>query len=133
MAYVFVAAALFAVISIVILYKVNLEKIRENPEQFEKIQTSFFIGVAIAEAIPIILLVFGLASAQPVENTGQLYAPGLIIILLAGFGALFMYLQKKVDVEEEARMAIHKFAMIAISLVTFIPIASLVGLMTMMP
>ncbi|HLR61520.1 MAG TPA: hypothetical protein VK097_03665 [Lentibacillus sp.] len=133
MAYVFVAAALLAVIPIVVLFKINLEKIRENPERFKKIQTHFFIRVAIAEVIPILLIVFGLANAAPVIIPEDLYIPGLIIVLLMGFGVLFMNLQKNVDVEVESKKAVRKFAMIAIPLVMFIPIASLVGLVSMMP
>ncbi|HLS09895.1 MAG TPA: hypothetical protein VK080_12730 [Lentibacillus sp.] len=36
-----------------------------------------------------------------------MYVPG-IILLLMGFGVLFMNLQKKMDVEAESKMAVHK-------------------------
>ncbi|SFB27085.1 hypothetical protein SAMN04488072_11287 [Lentibacillus halodurans] len=133
MAYIFVAAALLAVIPIVVIFKMNLEKIRENPEQLNKVQTNFFIGLAISEMIPLILIVYGLMDATKVNSIEELYAPSIIILLLMAVSVFFMDLQKRIDVESESKKAINKFAMIAIPLVIVIPLVSLIGLFSMVP
>ena len=59
-AYIFVAAAVFAVIPFSIIFKVQVNKLIENPAQINQIFKQFFIGVALSKIVPVILLVFGI-------------------------------------------------------------------------
>lgn len=89
-AYVFVAAAALAVIPIIFFFKISMEKLKENPAERDKIQVNFFKWVAISETLPIVLIVFGFMNLTSASSIEQLYSPGLLVILLMGFAALFI-------------------------------------------
>ncbi|WP_230200195.1 hypothetical protein [Bacillus niameyensis] len=129
----FVLAAVIAVISILIVFKINLDKLKQSPENRDTLQTKFFIGVAIAEIIPIILVVLAFAASKTVTATSDLYVPGLIILLTFVFAPFFIFLQTKVDVTEKNRGIVTTFAFMGMSIALSIPIVSLVGLITLMP
>ncbi|WP_010648290.1 hypothetical protein [Oceanobacillus massiliensis] len=125
--YIFAAAAVIAVIGIIIVFKINLDKIKENPNLMEKAQTNFFIGVAISESLPLILIIYAFINIQeepvPVD---ELYIPALIVIMMMVFAAFFIFLQQKVDVEEGQKQQVISFSMIALALANSIPIIALV-------
>ncbi len=131
--YMFVIATILAITPIMIILKVTMERIKENPDQRNKAQTQFFIGVALSEAIPIILIVYGFSNLTAVASIEELYIPGLIIILFTVVAALFIFLQRTVDVEEELKQVIDSFAMVALAMTTAIPIISIVALFSMIP
>jgi F0F1-type ATP synthase membrane subunit c/vacuolar-type H+-ATPase subunit K len=133
MPYIFVAAAALAVIPILILFKVNVEKLKENPEVRGKVQTNFMIGVAVSEAIPIILIVFGFVNMEPVGSMEELYIPGLIIMFIMAFSVFFIFLQKNVGVDTATKAVINAFSIVSIPLSTAIPLISLIGLLLMAP
>lgn len=132
-AYFFALAAILAVISILLVFKNSIEKIKESPEDYGSIQTKFFIGVAIAEAIPIILVIFGLMNLSTASSIEDLYIPGAIVIFSMIFAPFFIFLQRSVGVPEEAKQKVSNFSMIGIALINAIPLVSLVGLIMMMP
>ena len=132
-AYFFMIASIMAVISILIVFKIFIDKIKITPEKRGILQSKFFIGVAIAEAIPIILIVFGFMASQPVTSMNELLVPGIVIILSMAFAPFFIFLQSKVDVTEESRAAVSSFAAIGSMLTVSIPIISLVALFMLMP
>ncbi|SHF76540.1 hypothetical protein [Ornithinibacillus halophilus] len=131
--YIFVLAAVLAVIPILIIFKINFEKVKENPEIIGQVQTKFFTGAAISEAIPLVLIVMGMANIESANSISELYLPGLIVLLLMGFSAFFVMLQRGVGVPEEAKQQANTFTMIGIMIANAIPIVSLVGLFLMMP
>ena len=132
-AYLFASAAILACISILLIFKINIEKIKENPEEIAKVQTKFFIGVAVAETIPIILIILGMMDLSPASSMEELYIPGLIVILALIFAPFFIFLQKSVGVPEEAKQTVNSFSMIGIGMANAIPLVSLVCLIMMMP
>lgn len=129
--YIFVVATFLAVIPFVIIFKISVERMKENPEQFIKTQVYFFIWVAMIETIPIILIVFGMMNITPVQTMEELHTPGLIILLLMGFAIFFIFLQRTFDVTDDMKHSLHQFAIIAIGLVSAIPILSIVSLFMM--
>ncbi|MBP1971515.1 F0F1-type ATP synthase membrane subunit c/vacuolar-type H+-ATPase subunit K [Virgibacillus natechei] len=133
MAYIFVVAAVLAVIPILFLFKKNLEKLKEDPTQVNKVQINFMIGVAVSEIIPILLMVYGFIELSPVEEVSELYIPGFIILLFMGMAVFFINSQRRVDVEDHARNTVNSFATISIALVNAIPIMALVGIFMMAP
>lgn len=132
-AYIFVLAAALAVFPILFVFKITLERIKENPQSREKAQTQFFIWVALSETIPIILIVFGFMNLAPATSITDLYIPGLIVIILMGFAALFIFLQRAVGVPEDSKEFVNTFAMVGFALVNAIPIIAIVSLFLMVP
>ncbi len=131
--YLFVAAAALAVIPILILFKINVEKLKENPEERGKVQTNFMIGVAVSEIIPIILIVFAFMNSEAVNTVEELYLPGIIIMFIMLFSVFFIFLQKNVGTEPAAKTVINAFSLVSIPLSTAIPFMSLIGLFIMVP
>ncbi|MDY0409455.1 hypothetical protein ACFFIS_01585 [Virgibacillus soli] len=131
--YLYVIATVLAVIPTAIIFKICTEKIKENPDRKERVQTMFFVGVALAELIPIILIVFGFIHMQQVEAIEELFIPGILILILMGFATFFMFLQRTFDVEKEMKNFMNTFAMIGVTLSSAIPIISIVSLMMMLP
>ena len=123
--YLFTAAAIIAVIGILIVFKINLDKIKADPEQVAKAQTNFFIGAAISESVPLIMIIYAIIHAVPL-SIEDLYVPAFIIIILMAFAMFFIFLQRKVDVEEDRRQAENQFSIIAIALINAVPIIALV-------
>jgi F0F1-type ATP synthase membrane subunit c/vacuolar-type H+-ATPase subunit K len=131
--YIFVVAAILAVTPMLIIFKITMERIKEHPKQSAKAQTHFFIGVALSELIPIILIIYGFSNLTTVENIEELYAPGLIIILFTAVAAFFIFLQRVVGVTDDMKQFVHSFAMIALAMTTAIPMISIIALITMIP
>ncbi|GIO26909.1 hypothetical protein [Ornithinibacillus bavariensis] len=132
-AFLFAAAAILAVLPILFLFKLNMEKIKENPSEIGSIQTKFFIGVAISEVIPIILIVFGMMNLTPVESLNELLVPGIIVIFALIFAPFFIFLQRFVGAPEESKQAITTFSMIGLALANAIPLISFISLIMLMP
>src|SRR5690625_451484 len=134
MPYIFVAASIISVLLVVILFKITIEKIKEDPQAAGHAQTRFFIGVAISEIIPIILIAYGMMNIEQVSDITELYVPGLIIILTVAIALFFVILQKAVSGgDEKAQQAARLFTTISLPLISSIPIVSIVGLLMMMP
>ncbi|MBO0994160.1 hypothetical protein [Bacillus sp. SD088] len=131
--YLFAIASIIAVLSIIITFKLHLDKLKEKPEKQTEVQSKFFIGVAISEVIPFILVVSGFATMQPVQAISDLFIPFIIILFCILIGPSFVFLQTKVDVVKETKNVVMTFAMIGFALVVSIPIVSLIGLFVQMP
>ncbi|MGE8204891.1 hypothetical protein ACQKP0_10035 [Heyndrickxia sp. NPDC080065] len=129
--YYFMFAVIIAVIGIAINFKIHMDKLKENPANRESIQSKFFIGIAIIEVIPIILVIFGFMNLTPVSNINELLLPGIITILSALLGLLFVFLQSKVDVTEEAKGMINTFTFIGFTLMMTFPIIAIVSMFIM--
>ena len=128
-AYYFVAATLLAIIPILVVFKITIEKLRENPEDREQLFTRFFILVFGIEVLPIILVILGNINQEKVSDISELYVPGLTIILAYVFAYIFITMQRINDTEVDTRM----FRIIAFALTSAIPIVSIVMLITMLP
>jgi F0F1-type ATP synthase membrane subunit c/vacuolar-type H+-ATPase subunit K len=132
-AYYFVAAAVLAALPILTLYKVLVGKLKEEPTAQANIQQKFFIGVALSETIPLLLIVFGYINLTPVNSMEELYIPGLIVLFIMAYAAFFIFLQRNVDVTPEAKPIVQSFTLISLALALGVPIIALVSLFMMMP
>lgn len=130
--YLFVVAALLAVLPILLIFKISIESIKENPNDYMKVQQRFFIWVAVAEIIPILLIIYGFSNMDTVYPIEELLLPGIIVLFTIGFASLFIFLQRIIDVNEESRGIIQQFVMLSIALVNAIPLISIVSLFLMM-
>lgn len=131
--YIFVAAVLLAIIPILVIFKISIEKIKENPEQHTKAQIHFFIGAALSEVIPIILIIYGFVNLTAVNDIQELYMPGIIIFLTIGIACFFILLQKTVDVEDHVKDIVNQFVILSIGITNAIPIIAIVSLISMIP
>ncbi|GAQ16858.1 cytochrome B [Oceanobacillus picturae] len=132
-AYYFVAAAVLAAFPILTLYKVLVGKLKEEPAAQASIQQKFFIGVALSETIPLLLIVFGYINLTPVNSVEELYIPGLIVLFIMAYAVFFIFLQRNVDVTPEAKPIVQSFTLISLALALGVPIIALVSLFMMMP
>lgn len=130
-AYIFVAAAVFAVIPFSIIFKVHINKLIENPEQINKIFKHFFIGVALSKIIPVIFLVFGIIKLTDGVEISALYLPWLIILIVSVGGYSFISGQRNVDVNEQTKVAINTLTTVARPLLFSIPIMSAIFIFLM--
>src|SRR5690625_78192 len=128
-AYYFVAATLLAIIPVLVVFKITIEKLREHPEDRGQLLTRFFILVFGIEVLPIVLVILGSINQERVSDISDLYVPGLIIILAYIFAYIFITMQRINDTEVDTRM----FRIIAFALASAIPIVSIVMLITMLP
>ncbi|MFD1851637.1 hypothetical protein [Oceanobacillus bengalensis] len=131
--YIFVLAAAIAVFGITTVFRVNINKIKENPELLQKAQTNLFIGAALSESIPILLIVYGFIKMEQVSSIEELFIPAIIILFLMAYAVITVLLQSKIDVDEDKKGLIRSFSFIGIALINAIPIISLVALFMMAP
>lgn len=131
--YIFVVATIVAITPILIVFKIAMERIKENSEQARKVQSQFFIGVALSETIPIILIVYGFSNLTTVADINEVFAPGLIIILFTALAAFFIFLQRAVGVPDDMKPMVNSFSLVALAMTTAIPIISIVALFSMIP
>lgn len=130
-AYIFVAAAIFAVIPFSIIFKINVNKLIENPEQINTIFKHFFIGVALTKIIPVILLIFGIIKLTDGVEISTLYIPWLIIIIVSVAGYSIVSAQKNLNLDERTQIAVNTLTTIARPLLFSIPIMSAIFIFLM--
>lgn len=129
--YIFVAAAILAVIPVLILVKVNVNKLIADPEQFNHVQKRFFIGVALSKVIPAILLIVGIVNLTPVNDFSDLYLPWAIIAITVLYGLYFITSQKNSNVGEQEQIVINTLITIARPLLFSIPLMAAIFLFLM--
>ena len=123
-AYIFVAAAVFAVIPFSIVFKVHINKLIEDPDQINTIFRNFFIGVALTKIVPVILLVYGIIKLTDGVEMSTLYIPWLLIIIVSVAGYSIVSAQKNLKVDQQTQVAIDTLTTIARPLLFSIPIMS---------
>ncbi|RKQ34340.1 hypothetical protein [Oceanobacillus halophilus] len=133
MQYIPVLAAVIAVIGILAVFKRSVSQLKENPDNLEKIQTKLFIGVAISESIPILLIIYGFINMETVSSIDELFVPMVIVIALMVFSIFYVFTQSRLDVEPEHKPMIRTFGFMGMGLVNAIPIIALVMLFLMVP
>lgn len=129
--YVFVVAALISVIPILVIFKVSLEQLKEDPQQMPRVQKRFFIGAALSKILPAILLILGIIKMPSGIGMSHLYIPWIIIVAVVIYGFYFVSTQKKLNVERDAQIAINTLVTITRPHLFTIPIMAIVFLFLM--
>lgn len=124
----YVVAALMAVLGVLFFYKMNVEKIKENPEDAGKIHTSFFLGVAASEVIPIGFLILAFITTEPVHSVPDVILPGVLVALIMIFSIFFIFMTRSVGVPEESKHAVNHFSLIALAMAKAVPLMSIIFL-----
>src|SRR5699024_11051157 len=120
------------------LFKLTLSKLVSNTEPVTKINSRFFITVAIIEIIPIILFVYGFANFETEARFEEVLVTSIILIFVLVTGYLFVFMQKKFTIEStnkesESASQIQVLPLIVIGLMSALPISSIVAMMMMLP
>ncbi|WP_066049128.1 hypothetical protein [Robertmurraya korlensis] len=138
----FVVASAIAVVGISFAFNQMMKQVQEKLENGEKLdlhtmqatQTKFFIQVAMAEAIPIFIIVYAFSLiGQTVET--NIMVPLLVIvgILVIAFVSL-LRIRKDImgasKISQESVGMINTLFFIGAALLSAIPIVSIVGIMT---
>lgn len=147
-AWLFVAATLIAIMGILFAFRKMMSGIQEivanneeiSSSKIQKAQTNFFIGVALAESVPILLIVFGFIQLEnrDMDSINDMMIPLIVIIGIWIYGVFNIWMARKDtlgdrDISKESKMAINTMAMIGVSLISAIPIISLIALFTINP
>lgn len=145
-AWFFVLATIIAVFGILFSFKNmmafvqgRIEQAQEvSGESMQKEQTRFFIRVAMSEAIPLILIVYGFMQiGQIVDQTYNMLLPLLIIVGVVIFAFVqILFLKRDLigrndEVSTESKNFINALIMIGLAMVSAIPIVSVVAIFTM--
>jgi hypothetical protein len=144
-AWFFVFATVIAVFGILFAFKnmmahvqLEIEKGQEiKIESMQQEQTRFFIKVALAEAIPILLIVYGFMKiGELTDQTYNISLPLLIIIGAYLFALVHIFLTKRDalgydNAPTESKNVVNVLTMLGIALVSAIPIISVVAIFTM--
>lgn len=129
--YFFLGAAVFSIIPLLYLYKINIEKVQTDPENFNQIQKSFFIGVSISKILPALLLVLGIVQMEDVAIE-QLIIPWLIILLVLLYGIYYILSFKKLPLKGQAKVAVQALSTVALPFIFSIPLMAAFFLFLMM-
>jgi len=129
--YFFVVAALISVIPILVIFKQNVNKLIDEPQQFPQVQKRFFIGAAISKILPVIIIILGMLRMPSGLDISRLYIPWLIIIAVVIFGFFYVSSPKKLDAERDVKIAVNTLITITRPHLFTIPIMSIVFLFLM--
>ncbi|WP_416147478.1 hypothetical protein ACM26V_14725 [Salipaludibacillus sp. HK11] len=140
----FVIAAYIAVIGIFIAYKPIvasfekrvLDKERVTQDNFQKEVTRFFIKVPIIEIVPIFLVIFGFIQLDEVQGTGQFsdvvvpFALVMVVLLFTIVKVISMRgrIASISDIDNQSKNYINTLTFISISLLSALPIISIVAM-----
>ncbi|WP_404470142.1 hypothetical protein [Sutcliffiella horikoshii] len=125
--YLFVIAAVIASFGISIVLRSSMEKLVLEPATFTQIQSRFFIYVAVIEALPIILIVFGFMTLM--DSTVNLFIPITIVAVSVLVNFILNLIKKNelVGGAPELQEKLMTFFLIGNVLMTAIPLVAIVA------
>ncbi|SEM20031.1 hypothetical protein SAMN05192533_101391 [Mesobacillus persicus] len=139
----FVLAAVIAVLGILAAFKNFMGKVQQkfesekslNMQSLQKEQMQFFFKVALVEAIPILMIVYGFMLIDPTQEQSIAF-PIILILAVLGFALLqVLNIRRAVlgyeEPPKELKTIVHTLLFIGIALMSAIPILSIVALLTM--
>lgn len=126
----FIIASFIATTGISLVVRNALKNIAVKPEEITTIQSKMFIGVAVVEAIPILLIILGFNGIE--SSTMNSTIPAILILFVAAINAFLIRRQSKEllihhSTKEEAKPLISALEKISYALVTAIPIVGMVA------
>ncbi|MGX1265332.1 F0F1-type ATP synthase membrane subunit c/vacuolar-type H+-ATPase subunit K [Rossellomorea marisflavi] len=128
--YLMALAAIVATTGIGIVIRKAMRELATNSDQRQQIQSRMFIGVAIAEMLPLILIVLGFTMLE--SFTGSVVVPVAITIAVTvvNFVILlrtFLDLVKDPHADKQAKAIVQTTFFIGYALMTAIPIIAIVA------
>jgi|SRR5699024_217792 len=129
--YFFTAAAFFSVAPLLVLFKINAEKVKEEPDNFNEIQKRFFISVSVSKIIPALLIIMGITQMNKVA-VDQLIIPWIIILFILVYGIYYILSFKRLPLKGDPKLAVNTLVNLALPFIFSIPLMSAVFLFLMM-
>src|SRR5690625_4645007 len=129
--YLFVAAALLAVIPIIIIFQKSMQRLKEHPKDYPQVQRRFFIGSAISKILPVIIIIFGILRMPSGIEISRLYIPWLIIGVAVVYGFFYISSKKKLQANQEVKRAVNTLIMITRPHLFTVPIMVMIFLFLM--
>jgi F0F1-type ATP synthase membrane subunit c/vacuolar-type H+-ATPase subunit K len=138
----FVLASAIAVVGISFAFNKMMQQVQEKVEKGEQLdlntmqaaQTKFFIQVAMAEAIPIFIIVYAFTLIGQVVETNVMVPLVVIIgILIVAFVSILRIRKDMIGapkISQETVGMVNTLFFIGAALLSAIPIISIVGIMT---
>lgn len=123
-------AAIVATTGIGIVIRKAMREMAATPDQRQQIQSRMFIGVAIAEALPLILIVLGFIMLE--SFTGSVVVPVAIIIAVTAINFVvllrtFLDLVKDPHADKQTKTMVQTTFFIGYALMTAVPIIAIVA------
>jgi hypothetical protein len=144
-AWLFVLATIIAVFGILNAFKKMMAEIQVKLESgqditngaIQKEQTGFFIRVAVAEAIPIVLIVFGFIQMEKLNGPINILAPMFIVLAVFIVAAINVISIRRETLEYEVtsgevKNIVNSMSLIGIAMISAIPTVSIVALIIML-
>ncbi|MRH43631.1 hypothetical protein GH741_13215 [Aquibacillus halophilus] len=140
-AWLFVLASTIAVLGILYAYKniITIIQIRNENENlttgaYSKLQSSFFLRVALIEAIPILLVIFGFIQMQSNDTSNNVALPLLTIIAILSYAFFNVFVSRNdaltnsADDPEEYKNFINTLTFTGLAMIMGVPAISVVGM-----
>ncbi|WP_148629690.1 F0F1 ATP synthase subunit C [Bacillus sp. E214] len=133
--YYFVLAAVIATFGISWAVRTAIKELVNGPERKVNIQTKMFIKVAVVEAIPIILIIFGFINLS--SSTSDVILPLIIVGAVTILNIIFIYgtsseITNDLNTPGDLKLAIKTLTMMGVTLVLAIPTIAVVACFTVM-
>src|SRR5699024_6032749 len=130
--YIFVVAALLAVVPVVVIFKKCVDKLKEDPYSMNKIQKQFFIGVELSKIVPAILLVYGIIKMTAVESVSKVFIPWAIIGATVIGSLLYIGSQKDPEGNKDVKYTVNTLVTITRPHVFTVPLMAVVFMFLML-
>lgn len=133
--YYFVLAAVIATFGISWAVRTAIRELVNEPERKENIQTKMFIKVAVVEAIPIILIIFGFINLS--SSNSDVILPLIIVGAVTILNIIFIYgtsseITNDLNTPGDLKSAVKTLTMMGVTLVLAIPTIAVVACFTVM-
>lgn len=133
--YYFVLAAVIATFGISWAVRTAIRELVNGPERKENIQTKMFIKVAVVEAIPIILIIFGFINLS--SSNSDVIFPLIIVGAVTILNIISIYgtsseITNDSNTPVDLKSAVKTLTMMGVTLVLAIPTIAVVACFTVM-
>lgn len=122
-AYYFVAATLIAVIPILVVFKITIERIRQNPDELKQLFQKFILSIAVIDMLPILFTILGFVHLEPGYDIADVVTPTLIVMVTYIVAVVFIFIQRINDIEIDT----SAFRRMSLSFITPFPLIALIG------
>ncbi|WP_080872472.1 hypothetical protein [Oceanobacillus timonensis] len=127
--YLYVLAAVIAVLGIIATFRSTLDNMLADPDQFSVYLNRFFIKVSMVEMLPIAMVILGYVFS-PAEQLkiSDAFIPIIIVALFMIIDIFYIFSQRSPagEVGKELKQRIQSFILIAIALANAIPVIAIV-------
>lgn len=129
--YFFTGAAIFSVAPLLYLFKIHADQVKEDPDNFNEIQKTFFIQVSISKILPALLIILGITLMDEI-SMNQLFIPLAIILITLGYGIYYILSYKKLPLTGKPKVAVNTLSNLALPFIFSIPIMASIFLFLML-